>query len=691
MFKIILGALVCAFAVSGCGGGGGGAAPEPVSISVSQQSVTVAATTYGTPPRAGLTVWVDQVSSGELYFQGDYTDHGIESVSASSMGNSVFLNITFRQPSTLGAGVYSDTITIEVCRYQQCTQQVSNSPQQIAVTYTVTTGTLPILSALSPSTASRGGSEFYVTLTGTNFDSSSQVYWNGTLKPSIFVSTTQIALPVTAGDIAATGNYPVTVTNSLHPGVQSNAIPILITNEALSITKLSPTTVTVGNPAYTQTVIGTGFDPSSIVKWNGSARPTTYVSTTELLAQINATDVSSLATVNLTVTGTSTGVSNVKTVTISTPSIDATNVQTNSQHNSAINFANIVAPTAFPLSSKWIAELNGTTSNVLTGGGRGYVVTTMLNGDSELSAFSLDTGARLWAVTPLPPQAIATYDNGRVFVLSRAGTLIAYDATSGAQVWSTALSSATNLYGSAPTAANGMVYVTGSSNVRNLFAVDQANGHLAWSKLLIGGTGGSPTVTVDGVYVNDGCWNYAFRPQSGELIWSNNRGCVAGMGAGVGIGLTTVAANGVVYAHDPDSGNTGSMFDAQVGTLNSTYSGNVSLPAIGSTMGYFWYDYGLKAVRLPDGTTQWTSNVGESLPTAPILVNNYVFAYTSSNNVIAWDATTGIELWRGGTGSGLPFVTSPAVHRGSKVYAGAGLLFISIGSRLIAYTLSSTP
>lgn len=694
MFKSILVALVCAATVfiSGCGGGGGGggSSPEPVSISVSQQSIAVATTTYGTAPSTGVTVSVDHVPSSGLYIQGSYTVHGIDSVSSSIMGSSEFLYITFRAPATLGVGVYTDTITIQVCRDQQCTQQVTNSPQQIAVTYTVTTGTLPTLAALSPPTAARGGSDFFMTLTGTNFDFGSQVYWNGAVKRSTFVSATQLSVQIPASDIAAVGSYPVTVMNSLHPGAQSNSLSVSVANAALSLTKLSPTSVTVGNPAFTQTVVGTGFDSSSVVQWNGSARPTTYVSTTELLAQINAADVASLTTANVTVTGPSSSVSNAMTVTIAAPSIHATNLQTNSQRNNVINFANIVAPSAFPLSSKWTATLSGSTVNVLTANGSVFAMASTSVGGNELSALSMATGARLWGPISFDGPATAAYDNGRVFVFymgnANASILAAYDAASGTQLWSTTLPPNLSFSAGVPTAAHGMIYVAGDtySGPAVLFAVDQMNGLFAWSKPVDSGYFGVPTVTADGVYLSYYCKTSAYRPLTGESIWSNDSGC------GAGPGRAAVAANGLLYARNLVSGIQGTVFDARTGALNSTYTDSESLPVIGSQIGYFLLNGRMRAIRLSDGASLWSDPGTGYLESAPLLVNNYLFAYSYTGYLVAWDATTGTQLWASGN-SGTLSTSSPAIAGGSKVYAGGGLLFISRGNNLIAYTLSNNP
>jgi probable HAF family extracellular repeat protein len=56
-------------------------------------------------------------------------------------------------------------------------------------------------------------------------------------------------------------------------------------------TGLSPASTTVEGPAFTLTVSGTGFVSKSVVQWDGAARPTVYVSSTELQAAISATDI----------------------------------------------------------------------------------------------------------------------------------------------------------------------------------------------------------------------------------------------------------------------------------------------------------------------------------------------------------------------------------------------------------------
>jgi subtilisin len=66
-------------------------------------------------------------------------------------------------------------------------------------------------------------------------------------------------------------------------------------------TSLSPASATAGGPAFNLTVNGTGFAPTSVVRWNGAARSTTFLSATQLRASIAAADIASAGTASVTV------------------------------------------------------------------------------------------------------------------------------------------------------------------------------------------------------------------------------------------------------------------------------------------------------------------------------------------------------------------------------------------------------
>jgi len=64
---------------------------------------------------------------------------------------------------------------------------------------------------------------------------------------------------------------------------------------------LVPASAAPGGGAFTLTVNGTGFVAGAIVNWNGSARATTFVSSSRLQASIAAADVASKGTATVTV------------------------------------------------------------------------------------------------------------------------------------------------------------------------------------------------------------------------------------------------------------------------------------------------------------------------------------------------------------------------------------------------------
>jgi outer membrane protein assembly factor BamB len=556
---------------------------------------------------------------------------------------------------------------------------ISNS-----LTFTVS-AVAPVVTTVSPSTLAAGGSPSVLTVNGSGFDATAQVYWNGNLLATTFVSPTQLTAQVPASLITTPGAFPVTVIDG-DVGVASNAISVDVSSLPLSLSAIAPAFVTATGPAYVETIIGTGFDATSTVQWNGSPRPTTFVSTTELKAQVGAADIATVGTASLKVVNAagSPSTSGARTLTIGAPSNDAVAYQINPQHNGAIRFANIVAPSAFPLASSWTAQLDGAPSYALIAGGRVFATVTRASGGSELVALSAATGAKVWGPVALSGGANATYDNGKVIVLSSsigsAGVLTAYDAATGTPLWSTALTSQYSFSGP-PTAFNGMVYVGGSGSGGTLYAVEEAGGTLVWTASVMNGDNSSPTVTVDGVYVSYPCQTYDFNPLTGALLWNNDTGCEGGGGA------TGTAANGVYYSPNQPGGYSGMSFDAETGAFRSSYTSGMP-PAIDAQTGYFLQGGTLTAIGLSNSVIQWSFSGDGTLQTAPIVVNGYVFVAGASGKLYGLDALTGGVLWTaslGGTFDGNSRV--PA----SGLSAGDGLLVVPVGNALTAYTLSNNP
>jgi len=254
----------------------------------------------------------------------------------------------------------------------------------------------PTLTSLSPSAATVGGASFTLTVTGTGFTSASTVRWNGTDRPTTYVSATQLQAAIPASDIAAISTAQVTVNAPDAGGLSSplsfrvlppptlsvntttavggTSVTVTLTNGAggatdwlalawssaadtsylqkvnvganvnnrtwtvatpaaggtvefrlflnggyvraatsppitlsqppnpvPAVTSLSLNHVMVGSGSIVPAVLGSGFVSSSVVRFNGMDRPTTYVNATQLRVTLPATDFAVVATSQLTV------------------------------------------------------------------------------------------------------------------------------------------------------------------------------------------------------------------------------------------------------------------------------------------------------------------------------------------------------------------------------------------------------
>jgi hypothetical protein len=119
------------------------------------------------------------------------------------------------------------------------------------------------------------GAKIYYTTNGTTPTTSSSVF-----SGAITVSATE-----TLEAIATASGYS---TSAVASAAYTIDIP---TNPVPAISGVSPAFIAAGGAAFTLTVNGSGFTAGSTVFWGTSALATTYVSTTELTAQVPAADI----------------------------------------------------------------------------------------------------------------------------------------------------------------------------------------------------------------------------------------------------------------------------------------------------------------------------------------------------------------------------------------------------------------
>jgi subtilisin family serine protease len=308
---------------------------------------------------------------------------------------------------------------------------------------------VPIATSLSPGFAGAGGSAFTLTVSGSNFISTSVVQWNGASRPTTFKNSTELQAAIPASDISAVGTATVSVVTPAPGGGTSSGLTFSIatpptlsvsttgvlpggtvtvaldnglggandwialastsaanssyiqwvyvgagvttrtwtvampttsgtyefrlflnngyTRAATSptvsvdtsggggptISSLSPASATAGGAAFMLTVNGAGYNSASVVRWNGSDRPTTFVNATQVLAAIAAADIASAGTVQVSVFSSSGGASPTVPFTIGSATAPALSVSA----TNAVGGANVTVTLANGLGGAydWIA------------------------------------------------------------------------------------------------------------------------------------------------------------------------------------------------------------------------------------------------------------------------------------------------------------------------------------------------
>jgi len=228
---------------------------------------------------------------------------------------------------------------------------------------------VPTLTSISPTSAPVGSAEFTLTATGSNFMSSSVVKWGGSNRTTTFVSATQLTATIPATDLATGGTVQVTVFNPSPGGGTSAGKTFSIENPAPTLTSISPTSATAGGTAFTLTVDGSNFVSTSVVRWGGSNRTTTFVNATQLTASIPAFDLATGYTEQVTVFNPAPGGGTTAPIafTVLNPVPTLTSLSPTSVVAGNPSFTLTINGTGFVLAS--VARWNGSNRTVTGGSG----------------------------------------------------------------------------------------------------------------------------------------------------------------------------------------------------------------------------------------------------------------------------------------------------------------------------------
>ncbi len=150
----------------------------------------------------------------------------------------------------------------------------------------------PVISSLNPSSAVAGGGVFDLVVDGLSFGPGSVVRWNGADRPTVFLGISQLRAVISASDISLPGEAQIAVVNPGGPVSSARSFVIRpFENPPPTLLSLHPFALPAGSPGFSLSVMGSNFVPGSVIRWNGSSRPTFFESPTLLTALIPATDI----------------------------------------------------------------------------------------------------------------------------------------------------------------------------------------------------------------------------------------------------------------------------------------------------------------------------------------------------------------------------------------------------------------
>jgi uncharacterized protein (TIGR03437 family) len=226
------------------------------------------------------------IDAGGGYFLLDVTGTGFTPGSVVNWPGVPALGTTYVSATHLQAAITPDLRSLaggfQLTVTDPATGATSNSYAEIVS---------PVLFGVSPATAAAGGAAVTITATGAGFTPKTALAMTASGQQSslatTYVSATTLTGAIPANALSAAGNLSIQVIDSAGGG-HSLAQTVSVARTVAAVASLVPNAVTAGAAAFTLTVIGSNFASGAAVLWNGSALATTFVSATQLAAQVPA-------------------------------------------------------------------------------------------------------------------------------------------------------------------------------------------------------------------------------------------------------------------------------------------------------------------------------------------------------------------------------------------------------------------
>ena len=156
-------------------------------------------------------------------------------------------------------------------------------------------GNWAVLDLISPVSATVGSTDVLMTLTGSNFLSTTVALFDGVALNTTMISATQMSALVPAAKLITAGTAKIQVAGAglLSAPSPAAGLSFQIVNLAPTITALSPDTTTDVGGSISMTVSGSNFAPGALILFEGTALPTTVLSASQVRAQISTAQLQS--------------------------------------------------------------------------------------------------------------------------------------------------------------------------------------------------------------------------------------------------------------------------------------------------------------------------------------------------------------------------------------------------------------
>jgi outer membrane protein assembly factor BamB len=587
--------------LAACGGGGGSGSPLSISLTPSTVSASfVQGTVYSFTESAVVKGTV----SGAVYVLIVDTAGVLQPNVSIQQQSATLYSASLATTPDLAEGTHSGSIQVKLCSDTACSTQYGGT----SLPYTLTVLPPPTIAALSPSSVNAGGAPFTLTVDGANFNSTAVVQWNGAARSTAYVSSSRLTAQIGAADIADGGQFAVTVADPA-TGATSTAATFTVLNPQPAMGNVSPSTIATGTPGAQITVNGSGFVPSSSVQWNGVGRPSTFVSPTQLSAQISAADLANGGSASVTVVNPAPGGGSTAStkVTIRNPAPAPVVLNANTSAAGCAAFTLYVVGNGFVPNSSvlWSGQSRATS----------FVSSTLLTATISAADVAAPGSASVTIFSPAPGGGTST---PLTFSITASGApttdAVAFQIDPGhsgsattecpltlpaAAAWSTTLSGTPSY----PLIAQGRVYATvegGGSN--SLQALDQATGNILWGPVAINahGTAYDAGLLFD-VGCNADCSGFAIQAHDGATGAIKWYAAVPGGQYSFTTGVT--ATGGMVYTGGSGEGGTiyGFSESSQSDVWEtSVQNGDYSTPAV--TADGVYMDYPCRVYSLTQGS-----------------------------------------------------------------------------------------